>query len=129
MNVALYRRKKKSKSATRSQTKCKCCSWGGRKGSGDISSVVSQCYSSCWGHENPYRLYYSQLMAIRLSSGQRSPRSAEKRTRCRSVLCFLINFSLAPIAPTTFSVHPAALFCSVSPRTGPYIEMSNVALT
>lgn len=95
-------------SAAQSKTKCKFCTWCCCAGNDDINSVVSQCYSSYWGHESPYQLYYSQLMAIRLSSGQRSLHSsAEKKKKERDAalsFCFLIKFSLSPVVLTTYSL-------------------------
>lgn len=87
--------------------KCKCCTWGDCTGSDDLSSVVSQCYSSCWGHESPYRLYYSVLIVIKLSGAWIAPLVSRKRARRSSVLCFLIKFSLSPGAPATLSFAPA----------------------
>ena len=103
--------------------KCKCITLGSpRGGNDDISSVVSQCYSSCRRHRSAYRLYYSQLMAIRLSSGQRSLHSSaethQKKKRKKKEgerdealsFCFVIKFSLSPTAPTTFPlISPSTL--------------------
>lgn len=108
LSFALFRycffQQHSKQSAAHSDTKCKCCMWGDCRGNDDISSVVSQYYSSYWGHECPYQLYYSLLIAIRLSSGQGLLHSsAENRAGRSSVLCFLIKFSLSPTAPATLS--------------------------